>query len=34
MTFTGIAATLLPKGMTVRKVLGLPVPLLLDSFLH
>ena len=31
MAFTGIAATLLPKGMTVHKVLGLPVPLLSDS---
>ena len=30
MAFTGIAATLLPKGMTVHKVLGLPVPLLSD----
>ena len=31
MAFTGIAAMLLPKGMTVHKVLGLPVPLLSDS---
>ena len=31
MAFTGIATALLPKGMTVRKVLGLPVPLLSDS---
>ena len=31
MAFTGIAATLLPKGMVVYKVLGLPVPLLSDS---
>lgn len=31
MAFTGIAAILLPKGMTVHKVLGLPVPLLPDS---
>ena len=31
MAFTGIAATLLPKGMTVHKVLGLLVPLLSDS---
>ena len=31
MAFTGIAATLLPKRMTVHKVLGLPVPLLSDS---
>ena len=31
MAFTGIAATLLPKGMTVHKVLGFPVPLLSDS---
>ena len=30
IAFTGIAATLLPKGMTVHKVLGLPVPLLSD----
>ena len=31
MAFTGIAATLLPTGKTVHKVLGLPVPLLSDS---
>ena len=31
VAFTGIAATLLPKGMTVHKVLGLPVSLLSDS---
>ena len=31
MAFTGIAAKLLPKGMTIHKVLGLPVPLLSDS---
>ena len=31
MAFTGIAATLLPKGITVHKVLGLPVSLLSDS---
>ena len=31
MAFTGIAATLLSKGMTVHKVTGLPVPLLSDS---
>ena len=28
MAFTGIAETSLPTGMTVHKVLGLPVPLL------
>ena len=31
MAFTGITATLLPKGITVHKTLGLPVPLLSDS---
>ena len=31
MAFTGIAATLLPKGMTVHKVIGSPVPLLSNS---
>ena len=31
MALTGIAATLLTKGMTVHKVLGLPVPLLSNS---
>ena len=31
MAFTGIAATLLPKGMTINKVLGLHVALLSDS---
>ena len=31
MAFTGIAATLLPKGMAAHKVLGLPVALLSDS---
>ncbi|XP_051165645.1 uncharacterized protein LOC127284299 [Leptopilina boulardi] len=31
MAFTGIAATLLPNGKTVHKVLGLPVPLYSDS---
>ena len=31
MAFTGIATTLLPKRMTIHKVLGLPVPLLSDS---
>ena len=31
MAFTGIVATLLPKGKTVHKVYGLPVPLLSDS---
>ena len=30
MAFIGIAATLLPKGRTVHKVLGLFVPLLSD----
>ena len=31
MAFTGIAATLLPHGKTVHKVLQLPVPLYFDS---
>jgi hypothetical protein len=31
MAFTGIAATLLPKSMTVHKVFGSPVPLLPDD---
>ncbi|XP_043479916.1 uncharacterized protein LOC122509746 [Leptopilina heterotoma] len=31
MAFTGIAATLLPNGKTVHKILGLPVPLYSDS---
>ncbi|XP_051158478.1 uncharacterized protein LOC127279882 [Leptopilina boulardi] len=31
MAFTGIAATLLPCGKTVHKILGLPVPLFSDS---
>ena len=31
MGFTRITATLLPNGMTVHEVLGLPVPLLSDS---
>ncbi|XP_051167634.1 uncharacterized protein LOC127285579 [Leptopilina boulardi] len=31
MAFTGIAATLLPNGKTVHKILGLPVPLYGDS---
>ena len=31
MAFTGIAVTLLPKGMAVHKILGLPVLLLSDS---
>ena len=31
MSFTGIAATLLPNGLTVHKTLDLPVPLYSDS---
>ena len=31
MAFTGIAATLLPKGRTVHKTFGLPIPLYNDS---
>ncbi|XP_018359962.1 PREDICTED: uncharacterized protein LOC108759143 [Trachymyrmex cornetzi] len=31
MSFTGITATLLPKGRTIHKVFGLPVPLFTDS---
>ncbi|KAB0792783.1 hypothetical protein PPYR_00660 [Photinus pyralis] len=31
MAYTGIAATLLPKGRTVHKTFGLPVPLFCDS---
>ena len=31
MAFTGLAATLLLKGMTVHNVLGLPVTLFPDS---
>ena len=31
MTFTGIAAMLSPKGMTVHNVLGLPETLLSNS---
>ncbi|KAL7294873.1 hypothetical protein TKK_0011797 [Trichogramma kaykai] len=31
MSFTGIAATLLPQGKTAHKILKLPVPLLPDS---
>jgi len=31
MTFTDIAATLLPAGKTVHKTFGLPVPLFTDS---
>ena len=31
MTFTGIAATLLPQGKTVHRVFQLPVPLYSDS---
>ncbi|XP_058799371.1 ATP-dependent DNA helicase pif1-like [Phymastichus coffea] len=31
MTFTGIAAILLPKGKTVHKTFGLPVPMYSDS---
>ncbi|KYN14600.1 ATP-dependent DNA helicase PIF1 [Trachymyrmex cornetzi] len=31
MAFTGIAATLLPRGKTVHKTFGLPVPLFSDS---
>lgn len=31
MAFTGIAATLLPKGRTVHRIVGLSVPLYSDS---
>jgi len=34
MTFTGIAATLLPNGKTIHKVFGLPVSLFANSTLN